>query len=51
MEFSMARCAFFNFAPETIFIALVILRVDETDFILLLISFNDSINVSFVFAG
>jgi hypothetical protein len=39
----MASCAFFSFAAETIFIAAVICIVDETEVILLRISFKFAI--------
>ena len=39
----MASCAFFSFAAETIFIALVICIVDEIEVILPLISFKFAI--------
>jgi hypothetical protein len=39
----MASCAFFNFAADTIFMALVICMVDFTDAILFRISFKFAI--------
>jgi hypothetical protein len=42
----IASCAFFNFAAETIFMALVICIVDPMDDILLRISFKFAISKS-----
>ena len=43
----IASCAFFSFAADTIFMALVICMVDPTDAILFLISFKFAIFLSY----
>jgi hypothetical protein len=49
LKFVTASCAFFNLAAATIFMALVICRVEATDAIRVRISFKFAIYLFFIF--